>query len=120
MVLPRWTRGTTMGGADVENYIRPYYHTEAALGQGATVLRLQRSGTTVGSSGTTAGAYGTIAPESSTTASSAVAARISTKRITEGSSKVQGKGGGKEGNVYVMIPPEPFRHGPPLNSTALL
>ena len=49
-------------GADVKNYIRPYYRTGAALGLGATVLRLQRSGTTVTPSGTTAGACGTTAP----------------------------------------------------------
>ena len=42
------------GGADVKNYIRPYYRDEAALGLGATVLRLRRSGTTVGPHGTTA------------------------------------------------------------------
>ena len=42
------------------------------------------------------------------------------KRINGGCSKVQGKGGDKEENVYVMIPPEPFQRGPPLNSTALL
>ena len=48
------SRGTTALGvryyhvsADVKNYIRPYYRTGAALGLGATVLRLQRSGTTV-------------------------------------------------------------------------
>ena len=49
-------------GVDVKNYIRPYYRTGAALGPGATVLRLQRSGTTVTHSGTTAGACGTTAP----------------------------------------------------------
>ena len=42
------------GGADVKNYIRPYYRDGAVLGLGATVLRLQRSGTTVGTCGTTA------------------------------------------------------------------
>ena len=36
--------------------------------------------------------------------------------ITKGSLKKQGK----EGQVYVLIPPKPFRRGPPLNSTALL
>ena len=63
------SRGTTAqdvryyrGGADVKNYIYPYYRTGAALGLGAMVLRLQRSGNTVGSSGTTAGACGTTAP----------------------------------------------------------
>ena len=49
-------------GTDVKNYIRPYYRTGAALGLGAMVLRLQRSGTTVNPSGTTAGACGTTAP----------------------------------------------------------
>ena len=37
-----------------------------------------------------------------------------------GCSKVKGKGGAEEENVYVMIPPEPFQRGPPLNSTAFL
>ena len=46
-VLPCWTSGTTVGGADVKNYIRPYYRTGAALGQSAAVLPHQRSGTTV-------------------------------------------------------------------------
>ena len=36
-----------MEGADVKNYIRPYYRTGAALGQSAAVLPHQRSGTTV-------------------------------------------------------------------------
>ena len=50
-----------MGGADVKNYIRPYYRTGAALGLGATVLWLHWSGTTVTHSGTTAGTCGTTA-----------------------------------------------------------
>ena len=37
-----------------------------------------------------------------------------------GCSKGKGKGGAEEENVYVMIPPEPFRREPPLNSTAFL
>ena len=53
-----------MGGADVKNYIRPYYRTEAALGQGAAVLRLKRSGTTVTHIGTTAGTCSTTASTS--------------------------------------------------------
>ena len=63
------SRGTTAHvvryyrvGADVKNYIRPYYRTGAALGLGAMVLRLQRSGTTVTHIGTTTGACGTTAP----------------------------------------------------------
>ena len=63
------------GGADVKNYIRPYYREGAVLGLGATVLRLERSGTTVcaygttaRACGTTAGACGTTALRSSTTA----------------------------------------------------
>ena len=63
------SRGTTAQdvryyreGADVKNYIRPYYRTGAALGLGATVLRIQWSGTTVTPSGTTTGACGTTAP----------------------------------------------------------
>ena len=67
-----------MEGADVKNYIRPYYRTGAAQGQGAAVLPLQKGGTTVTPSGTT--------------------------KITKGSSKVQGK----EEQVYVLIPPKPF------------
>ena len=34
--------------------------------------------------------------------------------------KCKGKGGAQGENVYVMIPPEPFQRGPPLNSTAFL
>ena len=94
-VLPQMASGTTawrlsqaarsttahkvryyLGGADVKNYIRPYYRKAAALGLGAMLLRLQMSSTTVGSCGTTAprygttaGACGTTAPGSSTTAS---------------------------------------------------
>ena len=41
-------------GADVKNYIRPYYREATALGQGTTVLLLEGSGTTVGTRGTTA------------------------------------------------------------------
>ena len=41
-------------GADVKNYIRPYYREATALGQGTTVLQLGGSGTTVGTRGTTA------------------------------------------------------------------
>ena len=62
------TRGTTAlnvqsyrVGADVKNYIRPYYRTGAALGQGAAVLPRQRSGTTVTPRGTTACTCGTTA-----------------------------------------------------------
>src|SRR3954470_10698237 len=112
--LDRTARGTTMHetrykrrGADVKNYIRPYYRDAAALGPGATVLRLQRSGTTMGSRGTTAPWHGTTAPRGSTTASTATTAKTIAKRINRGGSKVQGKGGDKEGNVYVMIPPKP-------------
>ena len=39
---------------------------------------------------------------------------------TEDAPKRKGKGGAKGVNVYVMIPPEPFRRGPPLNSTTFL
>ena len=41
-------------GADVKNYIRPYYYEATALGLGTTVLQLWGSGTTVGTRGTTA------------------------------------------------------------------
>ena len=55
-------RGTTaLEGADVKNYIRPYYRTGAAQDQGAAVLSLQMSGTTVTHSGTTACTCGTTA-----------------------------------------------------------
>ena len=57
---------------------------------------------------------------SNTTASPPTAVRTREKRINGGSSNVQGKGGDKEENVYVMIPPKPFQRGPPLNSTAFL
>ena len=39
---------------------------------------------------------------------------------TEDAPKRKGKGGAEGVNVYVMIPPEPFQRGPPLNSTAFL
>src|SRR3990170_5588901 len=39
---------------------------------------------------------------------------------TEDAPKRKGKGGAEGVNMYVMIPPEPFRRGPPLNSTAFL
>ena len=59
--LNQSARGTTThkvryyrGGADVKNYIRPYYRKAAALGLGATVLRLEGSSTTMGSCSTTA------------------------------------------------------------------
>ena len=68
MVLPHSESGTTAVGADVKNYIRPYYREGAALAWWAAVLRLQGSGTTVGTCGTiapqhgtTVGAYGTTA-----------------------------------------------------------
>ena len=55
-------------GADVKNYIRPYYHEGTILGLGATILRLQISGTTVGTCGTTAPPHGTSAGAYGTTA----------------------------------------------------
>ena len=39
-------------GADVKNYIHPYYREATALGQGTMVQQLEGSGTTVGSRGT--------------------------------------------------------------------
>ena len=45
---------------------------------------------------------------SSTTASPPTTVRTREKRINGGCSKVQGKGGDKEENVYVMIPSKPF------------
>ena len=67
-----------MEGADVKNYIRPYYRTGAAQGQGAAVLLLQMSGTTVTPSGTTA--------------STAVLARFPHNQDNEGQLQSAGKG----------------------------
>ena len=74
-VLPHTKSGTTAYGADVKNYIRPYYRSSSCAWPEDTVLPLPQSGTTVstcsttaGDCGTTARAYGTTAPESSTTA----------------------------------------------------
>ena len=53
-VLPPVRRGTTVVGTDVKNYIRAYYRDATVLGRRATVLQLQRSGTTVRPRGTTA------------------------------------------------------------------
>ena len=39
---------------------------------------------------------------------------------TEDAPERKGKCGPEGVNVYVMIPPEPFQSGPPLNSTAFL
>ena len=86
MILPRWTSGTTVEGADVKNYIRPYYRTGAALGQGAAVLPLQMSGTTVTPSDTTACACGT-------TASTAVVVRFPHNQDNKGKLQNAGKGG---------------------------
>ena len=74
-----------MGGADVKNYIRPYYRTEAALGLGAAVLRLKTSGTTMTHSGTTAGTCGT-------TASTSVVVRFQHNQDNEGKLQSAGKG----------------------------
>ena len=52
-VLPPVRRGTTVVGTDVKNYIRAYYRDATVLGRRATVLQLQRSGTTVSARGTT-------------------------------------------------------------------
>ena len=41
-------------------------------------------------------------------------------RKTEDAPRCKGKGGAEEENVYVMIPPEPSRSGPPLDSMAFL
>ena len=54
-VLPLEGRGTTVVGTDVKNYIRAYYRDATVLGRRATVLQLQRSGTTVSARGTTVG-----------------------------------------------------------------
>ena len=68
MVLPRKESGTTVVGADVKNYIRPYYRGGAVLAWWAMVVQLQGSGTTVGTCGTTAPQHGTTAGAYGTTA----------------------------------------------------
>ena len=67
MVLPHGESGTTVAGADVKNYIRSYYRKGAALAWWAAVVRLQGSGTTVGTSGTTAPPRGTTVDAYGTT-----------------------------------------------------
>ena len=71
-----------MEGADVKNYIRPYYRTGAAQVLGAAVLPLQMSGTTVTPSGTTA-----------CTASTAVVVRFLYNQDNKGKLQKAGKGG---------------------------
>ena len=68
-----------MEGADVKNYIRPYYRTGAAQGQGAAVLLLQKGGTTACACGTTA--------------STAVVVRFLYNQDNEGKLQSAGKGG---------------------------
>ena len=53
---------------------------------------------------------------SSTTASQ----RSSQKQGDEKAEDAPRERRGQEGDVYVMIPPKPFRRGPPINSTAFL
>ena len=67
MVLPHGESGTTAVGADVKNYIRSYYRNGAALAWWAAVVRLQGSGTTMGTSGTTAPPCGTTVDAYGTT-----------------------------------------------------
>ena len=74
-----------MEGADVKNYIRPYYRTGAAQGLGAAVLPLQMSGTTVTHRGTTACTCGT-------TASTAVVVRFPHNLDNKGKLQNVGKG----------------------------
>ena len=75
-----------MEGADVKNYIRPYYRTGAAQGLRAAVLPLQKGGTIVTPSGTTACACGT-------TASTSVVVRFLYNQDNEGKLQSAGKGG---------------------------
>ena len=74
-------------------------------------------GTTAPPHGTTAGAYGTTALLGAVLPRPNSAARTREARKRR---KLQGKRKGQEGDVYVMIPPKPFRRRPPLNSTAFL
>ena len=66
-MLPHGESGTTAVGADVKNYIRSYYRKGAALAWWAAVVRLQGSGTTMGTSGTTAPPRGTTVDAYGTT-----------------------------------------------------
>ena len=112
------------GGADVKNYIRPYYREATTLGQGTTVLLLEGSGTTVGTRGTTTPPRGTTADAYGTTIFLGAVLPQPTTAARQGRQekrrKLQGKRRGQEGDVYVMIPPKPFRCIPPLNSMAFL
>lgn len=51
--------GTTVYGADVKNYILPYYCLHGSARPELAVLPLKWSGTTVGAHGTTVGTHGT-------------------------------------------------------------
>ena len=100
MVLPQSESGTTAVGADVKNYIRPYYREGAVLAWWVVVVQLQGSGTTMGTCGTTAPQHGTTAGAYSTTALLEQYYRGPTqqpepgRRESGGSSK--GKGGDKK------------------------
>ena len=78
----------------------------------------------MGTCGTTAPPHGTIADAYGTTAFLGAVLPQPTTAATQGRQENRGsskeKGGGQEGDVYVMIPPKPFQRGPPLNSTAFL
>ena len=103
---------------------RYYRAAKTVLAWWAAVVRLQGSGTTMGTCGTTApprsttaDAYGTtvflgaILPQPTTSARQG-------RQENGGSSKEKRRG--QEGDVYVMIPSKPFQRGPPLNSMAFL
>ena len=89
-----------MVGADVKNYIRPYYREGAVLAWWATVVQLQGSGTTMGTCGTTAPQHGTTAGAYGTTAHlGAVLPRANAAARNKAARKrrmLQGKGGDKK------------------------
>ena len=86
-------------------------------------MRLQGSGTTVGTSGTTAPPRGTTVDAYGTTIDPGAVLPQPQQQLVTGGRKTEEaprKKEGIKGDVYVMIPPKPFQRGPPLNSTAFL
>jgi hypothetical protein len=81
-------------------------------------------GTTASLAGTTVSRCGTTAPLSSTTARHKTIALGSlhfVKTRIDGRFSNEAKERWRKGtDVYALIPPKPFRRGPPLNSTAFL
>ena len=113
-----------MVGADVKNYIRPYYREGAVLAWWVTIVQLQ--GAVLPWAPAVLPRHRTVLPLMPMVLPLSweqyyrdpIQQPEPGRRESGGSSK--GKRRGQEGDVYVMIPPKPFQRGPPLNSTAFL